>query len=110
MRLRIRAGEVWDDVVAGAVAEGWAGIETLSGIPGSAGAAPVQNIGAYGQELGTRLAAIDFLDHRTRELVRIPTVELGLGYRTSSLKRGRLGLVVALELDLLDDGGRLILQ
>jgi UDP-N-acetylmuramate dehydrogenase len=105
VRLRIQAGETWDDVVAGAVAEGWSGIETLSGIPGSAGAAPVQNIGAYGQELGSRLGAIDFFDHRTRELERIPVAELELGYRTSSLKRGRLGLVVALELDLIDHGG-----
>lgn len=100
--LRVEAGEPWDGVVAHAVENGWAGIEALSGIPGSAGAAPVQNIGAYGQELGSSLVAIEFLDFATGELERIPHGELGLGYRTSVLKQGRLGLVVALELALFE--------
>ena len=103
VRLTVEAGEPWDDVVAYAVANGWSGIEALSGIPGSAGAAPVQNIGAYGQELSSSLVAIDFLDFDTGGLVRVTAPELGLGYRTSSLKRGRLGLVVSLELALADD-------
>lgn len=105
VRLRIEAGEPWDAVVTHAVANGWSGIEALSGIPGSAGAAPVQNIGAYGQELSSSLVAIDFLDFDTGSLVRLPAAELGLGYRSSALKRGRLGLVVSLELALADDGG-----
>lgn len=105
VRLTVEAGEPWDDVVAHAVANGWSGIEALSGIPGSSGAAPVQNIGAYGQELASSLVAIDFLDFDTGALVRLPVAELGLGYRTSALKRGRLGLVVSLELALADDGG-----
>jgi UDP-N-acetylmuramate dehydrogenase len=103
VRLRVEAGEAWDDVVAHAVAAGWAGIEALSGIPGSAGAAPVQNIGAYGQELGSSLTAIEFLDFASGELVRLAHGELGLGYRTSVLKQGRLGLVVALELALFEE-------
>lgn len=102
VRLRVEAGENWDDVVASAVEHGWAGIEALSGIPGSAGAAPVQNIGAYGQELASSLTAIEFLDFDSGELSRIPAAALGLGYRTSALKRGRLGLVVALELALFE--------
>ncbi|WP_309713842.1 UDP-N-acetylmuramate dehydrogenase [Pseudolysinimonas sp.] len=105
VRLTVEAGEPWDDVVAHAVANGWSGIEALSGIPGSAGAAPVQNIGAYGQELASSLVAIDFLDFDTGKLVRVGAPELGLGYRTSALKRGRLGLVVSLELALADDRG-----
>lgn len=105
VRLTVEAGEPWDAVVAHAAAAGWSGIEALSGIPGSAGAAPVQNIGAYGQELASSLVAIDFLDFDTGALVRVPAAELGLGYRTSALKRGRLGLVVALELALADDAG-----
>lgn len=100
VRLRVEAGEPWDSVVEHAVASGWAGIEALSGIPGSAGAAPIQNIGAYGQELASSLVAIEFLDFVSGELLRVPAGELGLGYRTSALKRGRLGLVVALELAL----------
>jgi UDP-N-acetylmuramate dehydrogenase len=105
VRLTVEAGEPWDAVVAHAAANGWSGIEALSGIPGSAGAAPVQNIGAYGQELSSSLVAIDFLDFDTGKLVRVPAAELGLGYRTSALKHGRLGLVVSLELALADDSG-----
>jgi UDP-N-acetylmuramate dehydrogenase len=103
VRLRVEAGESWDEVVAFAVASGWSGIEGLSGIPGSVGAAPIQNIGAYGQELSSSLVAIDFLDAIDGEHTRVAAAELGLGYRTSALKRGREGLVVALELALVDD-------
>src|SRR5690606_19856722 len=105
VRLRVEAGESWDDLVALAVAEGWAGIETLSGIPGSAGAAPVQNIGAYGQELSASLVAIDLLDPETGEVRRVDAAELGLGYRTSTLKRGSRGVVLSIELALADGGG-----
>jgi UDP-N-acetylmuramate dehydrogenase len=99
-RLRVQAGEPWDAVVECAVEKGWAGIEALSGIPGSSGAAPIQNIGAYGQELASSLVAVDLLDYPTGELVHVPAAELELGYRSSALKRGRLGLVVAIELAL----------
>jgi UDP-N-acetylmuramate dehydrogenase len=100
VRLRVAAGEPWDAVVAHAVENGWAGIEALSGIPGSSGAAPIQNIGAYGQEVGSSLIAIEFLDYLTGEVSRIPVSELGLGYRTSVLKHGREGLVISIELEL----------
>jgi UDP-N-acetylmuramate dehydrogenase len=103
VRLRVQAGEAWDDVVAHAVGNGWAGIEALSGIPGSSGAAPIQNIGAYGQEIGSSLVAVEFLDYLTGEVTRIPAGALGLGYRTSVLKQGREGLVVSIELDLSED-------
>ncbi|TFB47317.1 UDP-N-acetylmuramate dehydrogenase [Cryobacterium tagatosivorans] len=102
VRLRVQAGEPWDDVVAHAVAQGWAGIEALSGIPGSTGAAPVQNIGAYGQELDSSLVAIDFLDYETGARRRLEAAELELGYRTSALKQGLRGIVLAVELDLHD--------
>ncbi len=98
--MRVQAGEPWDDLVAHAVAEGWAGIEALSGIPGSTGAAPIQNIGAYGQELSSSLVSIEFLDYSSEEVQRVPAAELGLGYRTSALKRGRAGVVLAVELAL----------
>lgn len=100
VRLRVQAGEPWDDLVAHAVAQGWAGIEALSGIPGSSGAGPIQNIGAYGQELASSLVAIDLLDALSGEVERIPAAELGLGYRTSALKQGREGVVIAIELEL----------
>jgi UDP-N-acetylmuramate dehydrogenase len=102
VRIRVQAGEPWDDLVAHTVANGWAGIEALSGIPGTSGAAPVQNIGAYGQELASSLVAIDFLDYDSGEVQRLSAAELGLGYRTSVLKQGRRGVVLAIELELRD--------
>ncbi len=103
-RVRAAAGESWDALVAATVAAGLSGIEALSGIPGTVGAAPIQNIGAYGQEVGDRLVGIDFLDYESGEVVRLDARDLGLGYRTSALKRGRAGVVLAVELDL-DAGG-----
>ncbi|MCU1404320.1 MAG: UDP-N-acetylenolpyruvoylglucosamine reductase [Glaciihabitans sp.] len=100
VRLLVQAGEPWEELVALTVDNGWAGIEALSGIPGSSGAAPIQNIGAYGQELASCLVAVEFLDYLSGELERIPADELDLGYRTSVLKQGRQGLVVAIEIDL----------
>ena len=104
-RIRIEAGEPWDAVVAFAVENGLAGIEALSGIPGTAGAGPIQNIGAYGQQLGDTLVAIDFLDFASGEVLTLAAEELDLGYRTSALKTGRLGVVLSLELALHDEGG-----
>ncbi|CAN5481195.1 UDP-N-acetylmuramate dehydrogenase [soil metagenome] len=105
MHLRVQAGEPWDDLVAFTVAQGWAGIEALSGIPGSTGAAPIQNIGAYGQEIASTLVSIDFFDYLAGELVRIPASELALDYRTSAIKQGREGVVVAVELELVSGEG-----
>ena len=96
----VQAGEPWDAVVEFAVSNGLSGIEALSGIPGSSGAAPIQNIGAYGQEISDTLVSIQFLDYLTGQVERIPADELVLGYRTSSLKGGRLGVVLAIELRL----------
>lgn len=100
VRVRVQAGESWDDIVSLAVRNRWAGIEALSGIPGSVGAAPVQNIGAYGQELSSVLIAIDFLDAVTGDVRRLTAADLELGYRTSVLKRGLPGVVIAVELQL----------
>lgn len=101
--LRVQAGEPWDGLVSHAVESGLSGIEALSGIPGTVGAAPLQNIGAYGQELSSVLVAVDLLDFETGERMRVPASELGLGYRTSALKHDRPGLVVAVELRLRQD-------
>ena len=98
--LRVQAGEPWDDLVAHTVDNGLAGIEALSGIPGSTGAAPVQNIGAYGQEIASSLVAVEFLDYLSGDLQRLTAGELAFDYRTSALKQGRRGLVVAVELAL----------
>jgi UDP-N-acetylmuramate dehydrogenase len=105
-RIRIEAGEPWDAVVAFAVENGLAGIEALSGIPGTAGAGPIQNIGAYGQQLSDTLVAVDFLDFESGEVGTLGAGDLHLGYRTSALKRGRLGVVLSLELELHAAGGQ----
>ncbi|MFB6610094.1 UDP-N-acetylmuramate dehydrogenase [Agromyces sp. NPDC056379] len=102
VRLRVQAGETWDDLVAWTVEHGYSGIEALSGIPGSVGAAPVQNIGAYGQELASTLVAIEFLDEGAATPRRMTAAELELGYRTSVLKQGLAGIVVTVELELHD--------
>lgn len=80
------AGASWDSLVEAAVAEGWVGLEALSGIPGSAGAAPVQNIGAYGAELSETLATVRVWDRVESKVRTMFAVELGFGYRDSVLK------------------------
>jgi UDP-N-acetylmuramate dehydrogenase len=84
--LRVAAGEDWDGVVARAVAEGWVGLEALSGIPGSAGATPVQNVGAYGQEVADTLASVRAWDRQEGRLRTLPVAECGFGYRWSRFK------------------------
>ncbi len=103
--VRVQAGEPWDALVARTVADGLAGLEALSGIPGSTGASPVQNIGAYGQEVADVLEAIDFLDYETGEVERLGAADLGLGYRTSALKRGRVGVVLSVDFALIRGEG-----
>lgn len=109
VRLRVQAGQDWDELVATCVAQGLAGIEALSGIPGLAGAAPVQNIGAYGQELSDVLHSIEFLPGdfaSDGEVRRMSVAELELGYRDSVIKQGLEGVVLSIDLLLREgDGG-----
>jgi UDP-N-acetylmuramate dehydrogenase len=86
-RVQVEAGEAWDDVVAEAVARNAAGIECLSGIPGGAGAAPVQNIGAYGQEIASVLRRARVLERESLEARDIEAGACGFGYRDSLFKR-----------------------
>lgn len=102
VRLRVQAGHDWDALVAECVSRGWAGIEALSGVPGRTGAAPVQNIGAYGQELSEVLHSIEFLDAATYEPRRMLASELELGYRDSVIKQGLEGVVLSVDLLLSD--------
>lgn len=103
--LRAQAGAVWDDVVARAVAAGLGGVECLSGIPGSAGATPVQNVGAYGAEVADTLTRVLLLDRRTGTVRWTPAAELNFGYRTSVLKHSDAAVVLEVEFEL-DPGGR----
>ncbi|WP_436973815.1 UDP-N-acetylmuramate dehydrogenase [Nocardia asteroides] len=99
------AGANWDEVVAATVAAGLGGLECLSGIPGSAGATPVQNVGAYGVELATLLRRVQLLDRKSGEVRWAEPAELGFGYRTSVLKHSDDAVVLAVEFTL-DPSGR----
>jgi UDP-N-acetylmuramate dehydrogenase len=114
VRLRVQAGHDWDALVAETVDRGLAGIEAMSGIPGTVGAAPVQNVGAYGQEIVQTLVEVELIDESTGDVAVVPAAELGLGFRTSVLKqhygsipdRSAVILSVTLELERVGSGER----
>jgi UDP-N-acetylmuramate dehydrogenase len=87
VELTVAAGEDWDAVVAGCVGEGLAGLECLSGIPGRAGATPIQNVGAYGQEVAERIISVRVYDRARRVVTDLAGADCGFGYRTSAFKR-----------------------
>jgi len=99
----IGAGENWDSVVARTVEKGMTGIEALSLIPGTAGATPVQNVGAYGQEIANTLVSVEAYDTELKQMVSIPKIDCAFGYRTSRFKTGDRGrfIITAITLHLL---------
>jgi len=82
----VAAGVNWDDFVVWSLAHDYRGVEALSGIPGSVGATPIQNVGAYGQEVSSVIARVDAFDRRTRQRTSIPVGDCGFGYRMSMFK------------------------
>jgi len=84
--VKVAAGEPWDAFVATAVERGWVGVEALSGIPGSVGATPIQNVGAYGQEVSQTIASVRVWDRRLRGFRTFAAADCGFGYRTSRFK------------------------
>jgi UDP-N-acetylmuramate dehydrogenase len=95
--VRVAAGEDWDDFVEYTVTNGLSGVECLSGIPGSAGATPIQNVGAYGQEVSHTVVAVHFYD-RVHDTIRVvPPTECGFAYRNSIFKNN--DRYVVLEVD-----------
>jgi len=98
--LTAAAGESWDDLVSRTVDSGLAGIECLSGIPGSVGATPIQNVGAYGQEVSSTIASILVLDRQTGEVGTLTPEDCGFGYRSSRFKGDSRFLVLAVEFSL----------
>ncbi len=86
-RLTVQAGEPWDPFVARCVVEGLAGLECLSGIPGSTGATPIQNVGAYGQEVSETIASVRVLDRGSDRVEDLPPQACGFAYRSSVFKR-----------------------
>lgn len=85
-QVRVSAGTSWDELVVYAISNGFMGLEALSGIPGTVGAAPVQNIGAYGQEVSQTLWSVWAYDRQRDRRVELALSELHLGYRSSVLK------------------------
>jgi UDP-N-acetylmuramate dehydrogenase len=102
--VRAEAGAVWDDVVVTSLAHGLGGLECLSGIPGSAGATPVQNVGAYGAEVADTIRRVRLLDRRTGEDRWVTPDTLQFGYRTSILKHSQVAVVLEVEFELDIDG------
>jgi UDP-N-acetylmuramate dehydrogenase len=98
--LSVAAGEPWDDVVAQAVAEGWTGIEALSGIPGAVGATPMQNVGAYGQEVAETIWTVQTYDRRTGAVRTFANAECGFGYRSSRFRGTDQFVVLAVSYQL----------
>ena len=100
--LVVQAGEPWDEFVAARVEAGLAGIECLSGIPGSIGATPIQNVGAYGQEIAEVITSVRVLNRATGDVVDLSPEECGFSYRSSAFKREPgewVVLAVAFQLD-----------
>jgi UDP-N-acetylmuramate dehydrogenase len=94
-RLEVQAGEPWDDLVADCVARGLQGFECLSGIPGSTGATPIQNVGAYGQEVSETVESVRVLDRASGQISELPAADCGFTYRSSIFKHRDRHVVLA---------------
>jgi UDP-N-acetylmuramate dehydrogenase len=99
-RITVAAGEPWDDVVEQVVAEGLTGVEALAGIPGLVGATPIQNVGAYGQEVAQTIISVRVLDRRTGDVADLPAEACQFTYRRSVFKGGHDHVVLAATFDL----------
>jgi len=107
VELTVAAGEPWDDVVRHAVERDWAGLECLSGIPGLAGATPIQNVGAYGQEVSDTIVAVRALDREQGAIVTLGAEACVFRYRDSMLKSGAPDRYAVVEVTYrLSPGGR----
>src|SRR5712691_10944151 len=98
--VRAGAGVDWDGLVQAVVARGWTGVECLSGIPGTVGGTPIQNVGAYGQEIAETLVSVVCLDRTTLERRTFSAQDCAFGYRDSRFKRADRGRYVVLEVTL----------
>jgi UDP-N-acetylmuramate dehydrogenase len=98
--VRVEAGQEWDELVEATLTEGLAGLECLSGIPGSAGATPIQNVGAYGREVAETIAAVRVYDRHTGETMVMRPDECCFGYRTSIFKHNYRFVVLSVDFSL----------
>ena len=98
--VRVEAGEPWDDLVAATVENGWSGLECLSGIPGSTGATPIQNVGAYGQEVAETITRVQVYDRVAGAVGRVAAVDCGFAYRSSIFKYSERWVVLSVDFRL----------
>ena len=105
VRVDVRAGEDWDAFAARAVDEGWSGVASLGGIPGRVGATPIQNVGAYGEEVAETIVGVRAFDRTAGAFVDMQPAECGFGYRASVFKHSDRWIVtrVTFAFDLRDD-------
>lgn len=103
--LRVQAGEDWDQFVSWCIDRNYAGIEAMSGIPGSVGATPVQNVGAYGQEVSQVIVAAEFFDYETLKVELKPASFFNFAYRDSALKHSVRGVIGFVDFRLKKLGG-----
>ena len=99
--IKVAAGEPWDEIVAMAIQKGWAGIECLSGIPGSTGATPIQNVGAYGQDVSETVVRVEVFD-RAREVIstagdQVSQVASDVARTANTARRGAQNVAAAAE-------------
>lgn len=100
VRVEAAAGEAWDGLVAHAVQQGWSGVECLSGIPGLVGACPVQNVGAYGQEVGDIVVSVRAYDRQRLEFVEFDRAACAFAYRRSVFKEQDRYIITRVTFDL----------
>jgi UDP-N-acetylmuramate dehydrogenase len=111
VELQAGAGEEWDPIVRLAVAKGWAGLECLSGIPGRVGATPIQNVGAYGQDVSETVSRVEALELATGAIVSFANAECRFAYRDSRFKREDRGRYLILAVTFtLQPGGHPVLR
>lgn len=103
--VHVQAGHSWDDFVSWAVINGLGGVEAMSGIPGTVGGAPVQNIGAYGQELAGVVHSLTFWDEQRDDVVTLTNADMDFSFRHSILKGARRGIVLDITFALTRVGG-----
>jgi len=104
-RVTVGAGVVWDDFVAEMVDARRYGIECLSGIPGLVGATPMQNVGAYGQEVSDTIAAVRVFDRQTNRIETMSPAQCGFAYRSSTFKGSARWIIVDVEFELASEPG-----
>jgi UDP-N-acetylmuramate dehydrogenase len=102
VRVTVAAGEPWEGFVASCVADGLAGVESLAGIPGSTGATPIQNVGAYGQDVAQTISGVRVLDRETGRVEALGAAECGFAYRSSRFKRRDRWVVLSVDFDLVE--------